>query len=165
MVENWRPVVGWEERYQVSDLGSVKSVPFMQRYLLRNGKVAYRLTAELLLSTQVINSGYQIVHLYLNNQRTGRLVHRLVAAAFLPNPGGLPEVNHIDGNKANCAASNLEWATRSDNKLHAVEIGLHGTAEKVTDPLTGVTYPSITQAAKDAHLSHRKVRATFLRGA
>ena len=51
-------------------------------------------------------------------------VNRLVALAFLDNPLGKPEVNHKDGNKRNNAVSNLEWATRSENELHAFATGL-----------------------------------------
>ena len=52
------------------------------------------------------------------------LLHRLVARAFVPNPNALPEVNHADGVKANCAASNLKWSTHSENQRHAIATGL-----------------------------------------
>lgn len=51
-------------------------------------------------------------------------VHRLVALAWVPNPDDKPELNHIDGDKRNNAASNIEWCTRSENAKHAVQIGL-----------------------------------------
>jgi hypothetical protein len=51
------------------------------------------------------------------------LVHRLVAQAFLPNPSNLPEVNHIDCNRANASLANLEWVTPSQNRKHGVEFG------------------------------------------
>ena len=52
------------------------------------------------------------------------LVNRVVALAFLPNPLGLPQVNHKDGDKENNAVTNLEWASASDNEKHAHRTGL-----------------------------------------
>jgi len=46
-------------------------------------------------------------------------VHRLVALAFIPNPEGFPQINHLDGNKANNSKENLEWASGSQNVIHA----------------------------------------------
>jgi hypothetical protein len=51
-------------------------------------------------------------------------LHRLVAITFIPNPDNLPQVNHIDGNKSNNAASNLEWVSAKDNTLHAIKMRL-----------------------------------------
>lgn len=165
MVENWKPIPGWEGLYEVSDAGRVRSLAFMQRYLLRNGKPAFRRTAERILAARANNRGCLVVKLSRGNKSYGFLVHRLVAQAFLPNPDALPEVNHKDGVKENCRASNLEWCTRSHNKQHAVAAGLNTQAVRVIDPATGAAYPSITQAAKGARKSHRKVRATFERAA
>lgn len=53
-----------------------------------------------------------------------QLVHRIVATYFCDNPEHKPEVNHIDGNKSNNRASNLEWVTRSENERHAYRTGL-----------------------------------------
>jgi hypothetical protein len=63
------------------------------------------------------------LHVTLGYGHTKRL-HRLVALAFVPNPDSLPEVNHIDGNKLNNCASNLEWCTRKQNMAHAFATGL-----------------------------------------
>ena len=53
------------------------------------------------------------------------MIHRLVAAAFIPNPDAKPSVNHIDGNKENNIVTNLEWATYSENTNHALRLGLN----------------------------------------
>lgn len=68
--------------------------------------------------------GYALVFLSLPNQRIKRFIHRIVATAFIPNPENKPEINHRDGNKLNNDVSNLEWATRSENELHAHATGL-----------------------------------------
>lgn len=121
-MEQWKDIPGYEGRYKVSDLGRVKSLPFMQRYLLRNGQEAYRRTAERVIAQQPNNKGYLLVHLYRDNTRKAFTVHGLVARAFVP--GSAETINHKDGVKANCAASNLEWASWSENHKHAWATGL-----------------------------------------
>ena len=69
------------------------------------------------------------MHLSRNNKRFAFYVHRLVAEAFLPNPNKLPTVNHDDGNKESCCASNLVWVTYSANNQHARDAGLNPRGE------------------------------------
>ena len=69
--------------------------------------------------------GYQIVDLYRDGIRTTHRVHRLVSEAFVPNPNNKPDVNHRDGNKFNNSFDNLEWVTKSENMIHAYELGLN----------------------------------------
>lgn len=77
------------------------------------------------LKTYTINSGYLCLKLHdANGVRKSHLLHRLIATAFLPNPHNLPEVNHKDGNKANCSLLNLEWESSKGNKKHAKDSGL-----------------------------------------
>lgn len=143
--ENWKDIPGYEGRYQASDLGRIKSLPFMQRFVSKGGKECWRLTKEKLLALHPQNGGYPVAHLYLDDVRTARTVHRIVAELFIPNPFGLSDVNHRDGVKANCAASNLEWCTRSQNLKHAVAAGLVPSAMSVTAP-SGRSYPSVNAA-------------------
>ena len=67
---------------------------------------------------------YRSVCLSVNGKVKGFMVHRLVALAFVDNPDGKPEVNHIDGDRENNHASNLEWCTRLENVHHAMRTGL-----------------------------------------
>ena len=70
-------------------------------------------------------SGYMSVGFWMGGGKIKRkYVHRLVAGTYVPNPCGKPEVNHIDGNKCNNVASNLEWCTKSENHKHAFKLGL-----------------------------------------
>lgn len=71
-----------------------------------------------------IRRGYYVISLVVNGKKISKSVHRLVAETFIPNPLGLPQVNHIDGNKLNNNIHNLEWCTRSENMLHAHKHGL-----------------------------------------
>lgn len=109
--------------------------------------------------------GYYEVLLKDKNHR-GRwfFIHRLVAEAFHENPMGKKEVNHIDGNKLNNKAENLEWCTRNENLKHAYESGLmpfSTVARKVVsiDKNTGerTVYSSIHEAAKILGISQGNI--------
>lgn len=149
MTEIWAEIKGYEGRYAVSNKGRVKSLPFEQRYLLRNGVTAWRKTRTKLIALHPNNRGYLLVHLYKDGRRQAVTVHKLVADAFLP--AGKGEINHKDGDKTNNHADNLEYTTSSENKTHAVSIGLNKQAIPVEGkPLDGSPaeiYPSAAEAA------------------
>ena len=110
--EEWRDIIGWEGLYQVSNLGRVKSLPRLHKSV--HGEY---LSKERILSPRVCGGQreYLSVALYRGKGAVQRKIHRLVAMAFISNPKGYKEVNHIDENKRNNMASNLEWCSRSYN--------------------------------------------------
>lgn len=126
MQEAWKPVVGFEGIYEVSNLGDVRSVDRITYYPVnRRAKAFIKATSGKLLTKHTQPTGY--IYVQLSNGRARRpkaLVHRLVAAAFLDNPNALPHVNHLDGIKSNNRVDNLEWCTASQNERHAHKTGL-----------------------------------------
>ena len=77
------------------------------------------------LATTIDKDGYPIIRFTINKKKVVRKIHRLVALAFIPNPLNKPQVNHIDGNKSNNFAWNLEWTTAKENVVHAFKNGLN----------------------------------------
>jgi len=112
MEEIWKPIEWTEGGYEVSNLGRVRS---MKQY--------YGVIARIMPAT-IQKKGYKAVMFHINGKAKCTKVHRLVAEAFIPNPDNLPCINHIDGNKLNNQASNLEWCTYQQNMQHAVRTGL-----------------------------------------
>lgn len=109
--EKWKDIKGFEGLYQVSNLGRVKHL----KSVTSDNK---RIPERLLTPT---GSRYKSVALHKGGKFENRLVHRLVAEAFIPNPDNLPEVNHKDSDITNNQADNLEWVTASANHSHGVE--------------------------------------------
>lgn len=115
-MEIWEDVSGYEGLYQVSNLGRIKRILFINNKIIK--------TEEKILKCQVSKKRRVYVSLYKNNKRKNCMVHRLVAQAFIPNSDNLPQVNHIDGNSKNNNANNLEWCTAKYNCKHAYENNL-----------------------------------------
>lgn len=118
--EFWVDIHGYEGCYKVSDLGRVKS---LGRIVVHNG-ISYNQPERIMSPWSGTTSAYLCVRLYRNGIRKKFSVHRLVAEHFLPEWEEKLEVNHIDGNRFNNAASNLEMCTHQDNMRHAIAEGL-----------------------------------------
>ncbi len=87
-----------------------------------DGKViSYKFKEPRILKTWFQKNGYENIKLSKNNQTYHKLIHRLVAEAFIPNPDNLPEVNHKDKNVKNNKIENLEWCTREENLKQSYE--------------------------------------------
>lgn len=127
MNERWLPIVGFEGRFEVSDLGRVRSVA---RFVPspRHGPLAKRFVLSRVLRAHTWGAQYPgLVLIADDGTKVRKMVHQLVAEAFIPNPHRYTYVNHIDGDKSNPSAVNLEWVTQSMNLRHAHETGLRAT--------------------------------------
>lgn len=127
--EIWKPVVGYEELYEVSSIGRVKSL----------GRRHYK---SKILKPGSTKKGYKSVNLSDNNCINKRwTVHRIVLLAFTPNPENKPWINHIDNNPSNNRIENLEWCTPRENTQHALKYGnitpykkkIKGTTRRTTE--------------------------------
>ena len=105
--EEWRPVVGYEGLYEVSNLGRVRNSRTL--YVLNGSKRGSYLQVCLRRTDE---NGVSV--------KTGLNVHRLVALAFIQNPDCKPVVDHIDGNALNNVVSNLRWVTQRENVLNPI---------------------------------------------
>lgn len=116
MEEIWKDIKGFEGRYQVSNMGRVKSLARLvhHRASIRT-KSFDSMVSERIMKQHISNSGYLFITLRGKEHLIGTFVHRLVAESFIPNPNGLKEVNHKDEDKLNNHVDNLEWCTPSYN--------------------------------------------------
>lgn len=121
VVEEWRDIKDYEGLYQISSLGRVKS---LQRYVYHETQNHKALRRERILKTRLGERGYFYMSLCKNAKIKTFKVHRLVAFAFHDNPENKPTVNHKNGIKTDNRAINLEWATYSENQIHAFKTGL-----------------------------------------
>lgn len=103
--ESWK-IVKENTNYKISNQGRFKNV--------KNN---------IIIKTSITNANYETVGFKFNGENKRKLIHRLVATAFIPNPYNKPQVNHIDGNKLNNSVDNLEWVTGSENTKHSYDIG------------------------------------------
>lgn len=149
LMEIWKPVVGHEQWYEVSNLGRVKRV-----------KPAGGARVGVCLKPFPNNSGYYRVFPCINGKNITCYIHHLVALAFLgPRPDG-HDINHKDGCKTNNSADNLEYVTRTENHLHAIENGLWRLGEKHYN--SKLTEPEIVRIRSLSHfMPHSHIAELF----
>jgi hypothetical protein len=164
MRENWKPIKGYEEVYEISSHGRVR------RILSRtSGKAGHIMVGGL-------THGYRSITLTKDGSSKGYTVHRLVAQHFLnPSKKANAQVNHKDGNKLNNIVDNLEWVTPLENNQHSTKYKLrprgeqHGqhklTEEQIQDILLnygkdGISYRTL---AKKHGVSHTMIEVIVKR--
>lgn len=135
-MESWKKIKGYENRYEISDMGRIR-----------------RLSDGGYMRPAKNSNGYLHVVLSKGGVAKDYRVHRLVASHFIENSEGKRDVNHKNGIKTDNRAENLEWLTHSENELHKVyELKtpgrLYGACRPVECVETGVVYRSISEAKR-----------------
>lgn len=169
MQEVWKDIAGYEGLYQVSNFGRVKS-------LGRYTETTHRRVPEKIRTPKKQKAGYLVYELHKNGVRKFYFAHRIVAEAFCENPESKPQVNHINGNKHDNTASNLEWCTSKENHKHAYETGLcdfeHRKNRKGSIAVSQydlnmnliATYPSIREAARQTGVDDTSIGRGIRKG-
>lgn len=121
--EEWRPIPGYEGRYQVSNLGRVRSLERLFTVTGKRGVYVKRNPARMMRLKVSQPHRYLSVVLFREGQHREWLVHHLVLMAFVgPRPQGMV-CNHLDSNRQNNTPNNLEWVTQFDNRQHSIRKG------------------------------------------
>jgi hypothetical protein len=150
--ERWLAVTGWEDAYEISDHGRVRSLPKSNR------------AWTVVLKPATGKNGYLYVALCRNATPRTRLVHHLVAEAFIgPRPPGL-EIRHLDGNGKNNTPGNLTYGTSSENEFDKVRHGTHNHAgqthcirhHEFTPENTYINTVTGSRQCRECHQLHRQ---------
>lgn len=163
--EEWKDVPEYENIYMVSSFGRVAAIS--RRIHLGRNKRSYR-DADFSLKSLCPNSnGYVNISLYKAGTSVRyKLLHRLVAEVFIPNPEHKPMIDHIDRNKQNNVVSNLRWCTLKENMLnpstieHCRKLGESVNRSYRNHPIIAIKddtivrkYQSINEAVKEGFVS------------
>jgi hypothetical protein len=152
----WKPVVGFEEYYEVTDYGVVKSI--------RKGNYYNKI-----MHPYLAGEGYLYLHVKIGNKSPHLLIHRVVADAFIPNPEHKKYIDHINTVKTDNRVENLRWCTNSENSLNpitnkrrkhvakkiAFDISIHVINEE-----TGTWFNSMLDAAKVFNINAKSVKSS-----
>lgn len=136
MKEIWKVIKETSGRYEISNLGRVKSCA---RISGQNTRLPERI-----LKPSLDKDGYRRIGLSLGSRDKiiYRMVHRLVAEEFIPNPQNLPQVNHRDGNRQNNNVDNLEWCDNSYNQWHRCHVNGNLPDNSYKEKCVQATLPS-----------------------
>jgi hypothetical protein len=153
MIEEWRQVSTCP-KYSVSNYGRVRNAI--------SGKILTPCKRSNTSEYLCVNISYGCGNVKKES------IHRLVAKEFVPNTDGKEEVNHIDGDKTNNSASNLEWCNMSENQIHAFENGLQThigehDVRSVVCLNDNITFQTIRQASQYYGIKHSAIYACCVR--
>ena len=144
-MEQWKPIKGYEELYEISSYGNI---------CIKTKEKKFKLNKN--------SRGYIVITFTKNKIQKSYSVHRLVAEAFIPNPENKPQVNHINGDKTDNRVENLEWCTGSENMKHCYKNNLQKKrCKRVTqytlDNQFVKTWDSLIQIEKELNINHSKI--------
>lgn len=154
-MEEWRRISNYP-KYEISSHGRVRSLYNTHQRLMEVPKI---------LSIKTDRVGYNFIHLINDNGRKPLRIHRLVAAAFLPNPNNFPEVNHKDEDKSNNKIDNLEWCTKYTNMHHSKiwKVNQVAIAQYSENGIIR-SWGSLSEAARFYHITPQSIFAAIKHG-
>jgi hypothetical protein len=155
-MEIWKPVKNYENLYEVSNIGRVRSkTRYVTNYDMNTKQYSKRLYIGKIIQGTIQKTGYKRIILSNGNIKTYKFIHQLVAEAFIPNPENKPCIDHINGRKLDNRANNLRWVTYKENNNYAQKNGLwknvHFNKKPILNITTGQKYESAMEAARDIH--------------
>ena len=165
MEETWKDIDGYENFYQVSNIGRVRSLDRTVYTKNRWGDVRARNYKGRIIKQSLDSKGYPMVHLQVDSVSKIARVHQMVARAFVPGWFECAVVNHKDEDKTNNNVNNLEWVTFADNLNYGTarkrSTEGHGNSrpvEQIDNNYNVVcTYPSIEECARRTCKSPRSI--------
>lgn len=156
-MEIWKSLKNFENLYEISNIGRIRSKGhFINQYDINTKQLVKRWKKGVYIKPRRKENGYLEYGLY--GEEKGKqiflLAHRLVAETFIENPDNLPCVNHKNGRKADNRVNNLEWCTYSENQKHAIRTKLRQPSygdKPIMNITTGETFKSAMEAARNIH--------------
>lgn len=147
-MEVFKPIPEYKGIYEVSNKGTIKTDKDKTTY---TKGVGVRHWKQRIMKLKTDKGGYKRVTLWKDGKSKDFLVHRLVAAAFIPNPKGYELINHRDGNPSNNNVSNLEWTDYYGNLMHAYNHDLNKEAQPIV---------LVNSKTKESHYFYSKAEAS-----
>lgn len=138
--EIWKPIPSLKGFYEASSLGRIRSINRISTL----GKYLRPINGKIIKQNHHKKTGYFYLSVCVDGIVMTKLVHRLVAEAWLENPNNKPHVNHLKGIKSDNRPSQLEWSTISENRLHSFRIGLQ-TAKGIKNSSAKLTESQVLE--------------------